>query len=467
MEKKKDHFIRNWHRSCCRRVAPMDLLSNNLGKDYEALWSSPNSTPVPFARGTVRERNVHDRGDAANALDYQMYGSLMFVAAVLDDMETDDLQLTLLLQDAEDAEDDSAQRGGDVDMLDFFLESSIVDDVLCGIFTEVLRPPVHTQRPMTMLRMHVHRRRRIIDYAPGECRDKLRFAQLDLQRLFRALNFPRNLRGKHGHIYEGEELFLLLLRKYTHDETFVSLESEFGRSNEQLCEGFAAVKLYINYAYGHLVNGLQPAPPSWSHPTGLLRWESQVAEWHRGVLHAVRVSQLPAVFGHVCCFLDGTFRPMSRPGSTGPIWDIQRVFYTRYKKGHGLTWQILSAPNGMIIDIFGPVPARHNDLYLVHASNLNARLDALLCVMCAPRSRLLLSPPSLLPLSPAPLTSCLPSHSLSLSTHTQCGSRSTPHCVWRLYLHCIQRDCRRGSWDQPPCCYPALEWEAQQSADEC
>ena len=49
----------------------------------------------------------------------------------------------------------------------------------------------------------------------------------------------------------------------------------------------------------------------------------------------------------------------------------------RYKKLHGLAFQGIGAPNGLIIDAYGPVPGHNNDLHVLNVSNALARLQTL------------------------------------------------------------------------------------------
>ena len=48
-------------------------------------------------------------------------------------------------------------------------------------------------------------------------------------------------------------------------------------------------------------------------------------------------------------FVDGTVRPIARPG------EYQRVLYNGYKRVHALKFQSVVAPNGMIANLHGPV----------------------------------------------------------------------------------------------------------------
>ena len=48
-------------------------------------------------------------------------------------------------------------------------------------------------------------------------------------------------------------------------------------------------------------------------------------------------------------FIDGTVRPISRPGNG------QRIVHNGHKRVHGLKFQSIALPNGLIGNIFGPV----------------------------------------------------------------------------------------------------------------
>lgn len=67
---------------------------------------------------------------------------------------------------------------------------------------------------------------------------------------------------------------------------------------------------------------------------------------------------------NVSGFIDGTLRRIARPGVA------QRACYNGHKKHHGLKWQNVIAPDGMIIDQWGPVEGRRGDIWLLRESDL-------------------------------------------------------------------------------------------------
>jgi hypothetical protein len=65
-------------------------------------------------------------------------------------------------------------------------------------------------------------------------------------------------------------------------------------------------------------------------------------------------------------------------GVNAARWDylMQRAFYSGWKRLHGLKHQSVVLPNGMTGDLWGPCSVRHNDLYTLRESGLNARVAA-------------------------------------------------------------------------------------------
>lgn len=83
------------------------------------------------------------------------------------------------------------------------------------------------------------------------------------------------------------------------------------------------------------------------------------------------------MFGFHDCTIIATCRPGGGPTVDGGRNDnlIQQSFYNGWKKHHGIKFQTLELPNGLCADLHGPSSFRHNDLELLHNSNLNTRLE--------------------------------------------------------------------------------------------
>ena len=71
------------------------------------------------------------------------------------------------------------------------------------------------------------------------------------------------------------------------------------------------------------------------------------------------------------CFIDGTFRACAKPTYA------QEHVYSGYYKAHGVKFQSVVAPNGLIIELFGPHPGRHPDRHMLAESRLEERMRQL------------------------------------------------------------------------------------------
>lgn len=72
-------------------------------------------------------------------------------------------------------------------------------------------------------------------------------------------------------------------------------------------------------------------------------------------------------------FIDGTVRPISRPTN----YKEQEEVYNGWKRQHALKYQIITTPDGLIADCFGPMVGRRHDLALLKECRLLDRLSSL------------------------------------------------------------------------------------------
>ena len=86
-----------------------------------------------------------------------------------------------------------------------------------------------------------------------------------------------------------------------------------------------------------------------SHSHRILEWNDSILDPHlpERYSHAITAkgSPLDNCFG----FIDGTVRPISKPGEN------QRIVCNGHKRVHGITFQSVALPNGLIGNMFGPV----------------------------------------------------------------------------------------------------------------
>lgn len=75
----------------------------------------------------------------------------------------------------------------------------------------------------------------------------------------------------------------------------------------------------------------------------------------------------------ICGYLDGTLRRNCRPEKD----EVQPELNDGHHRSHGLAYQAVQAPNGMILDAYGPAVGRRHDGYLLRISELNKHLAAI------------------------------------------------------------------------------------------
>ena len=75
----------------------------------------------------------------------------------------------------------------------------------------------------------------------------------------------------------------------------------------------------------------------------------RIMDWNPNVLSAIQLESYSDVISNIGApltncfgFVDGTVRPISRPGEN------QRMVYNGYKRVHGLKYQSVVVPNGLI-----------------------------------------------------------------------------------------------------------------------
>ena len=107
----------------------------------------------------------------------------------------------------------------------------------------------------------------------------------------------------------------------------------------------------MNFLYERRLNLFTTLNQNWFSPNNLEIFADVVH--HKG-----------APLANCWGFIDGTVRPITRPGKN------QRVLYNGHKKIHSLKFQSVVAPNGLIANLFGPVEGRKHDSGMLADSNL-------------------------------------------------------------------------------------------------
>ena len=213
----------------------------------------------------------------------------------------------------------------------------------------------------------------------------------ELQLLKRHLRLPQQFTtpDRRGFSFTGEEALLISLYHLRNGQPFTQLSEEKFGGDPRLYTYY--VREFVNHVYNKFYHKLSgDSMRQW------LPWIDSFREaiWNillDGVVN-VRLSDgtnidyqvyIPFEGFRVFGWLDDTDLPTTRPRAgiittdDQELRDVQRAFYNRYFRGHGLKAQVVHLPNGMIGSVY-ICSQRHNDNGVQNLSGLNDYLVQIL-----------------------------------------------------------------------------------------
>ena len=167
----------------------------------------------------------------------------------------------------------------------------------------------------------------------SECLAEFRFHKSHSPVLHDALQLPQFFRCQQGTICSGTEGLCIVLRRVAYPCRYSDMIQRFGRPVPELSMICNLVMDNIHQQHHHRIT-------QWND--SLLN--PALLETYADAIHQ-KGSPLPNCFG----FIDGTVRPICRPRNN------QRVVYNGHKRVHGLKFQSVALPNGMIANMYGPI----------------------------------------------------------------------------------------------------------------
>lgn len=179
-----------------------------------------------------------------------------------------------------------------------------------------------------------------------ECWTWFRFHREDIPVLVEKLQIPDVIKTKSRYVFSGREALLVCLWRLHFPCKWDAGAKFFGRGRSALSEINTYMLEYLTYGFSHLLR----MPPYYSNPATLRK--------HADAIN----SKCP--LSNVGGFIDGTLRRICRPRAG------QRACYNGHKKHHGLKWQNVIAPDGIIIDQWGPAEGRRSDIWMLRESQL-------------------------------------------------------------------------------------------------
>ena len=186
-----------------------------------------------------------------------------------------------------------------------------------------------------------------------ECKVEFRFFKNDIYLLGDVFGIPDIMKCPNGVLVDGMEALSVLLKRFAYPCRFADMIARFGRPVPQLCMITNRMMDYIFDEYSHLLADLnQP-------------WLSRDRLRHVAATIHDKGAPLENFWG----LIDGTVRPLCK------LDQNQRILYNGHKRVHGIKYQSVVAPNGLIASLFGPVEGRRHDSGMLVDSGLLQELS--------------------------------------------------------------------------------------------
>jgi nuclease HARBI1 len=212
------------------------------------------------------------------------------------------------------------------------------------------------ERPIQIYRIE-RINKRISDISDSQAENFYRFRKSDLYHLLQALRFPSIFVLDNGCVVNGEEALLIMLYRLAYPCRLIAMQEVFGIEISQISRIFNQTIKYVYTKHIYLLED------------NMLLLESRLPVLNDAIRKKVtsmyRNRLIPDRIQNVSVFLDGTQRRVSRPLGSG---NVQRNIYCGRKKIHSLAYQGVSGPDGIVYDLFGPVPGRRNDKFVLRES---------------------------------------------------------------------------------------------------
>lgn len=167
-----------------------------------------------------------------------------------------------------------------------------------------------------------------------------------------ALQLPDEFICYNGLKIDGLEGLCILLKRFAFPCRYLDMIPRFARPVPQL---FIVSNLVMNHIYDDWNHLLSNFTQPWLSPNCLEVFADAIYQ---------KCGALSNCFG----FVDGTVRPVCRPGID------QRVLYNGHKKVHAIKFQFLAVANGLVANLFGPIEGKRHDSYMLTESNLYRQL---------------------------------------------------------------------------------------------
>ncbi|XP_065067584.1 uncharacterized protein LOC135693124 [Rhopilema esculentum] len=186
-----------------------------------------------------------------------------------------------------------------------------------------------------------------------ECKGEFRFEKRDIFNLQEIFHFPEEIVTYNRIRVDTTEAICILLKRFAYPCRYMDMIPRFARPVPEICVIFNTLMRMFYEQWGFLLNSFERETLS---PVNLQRYADAVHE---------KGAPLRNCWG----FIDGTVRPISRPGIN------QRVLYNGHKRIHAIKFQSVATPDGLVAFLHGPFEGRRHDSGMLRESGLLQLLE--------------------------------------------------------------------------------------------
>lgn len=183
-----------------------------------------------------------------------------------------------------------------------------------------------------------------------EIKEQFRFNRNDIPRLCDLLGMKGEYVSPTRLRWGAEEGLCILLRRLAYPNRLADIVQRFGRSKSEL---------------SIIANSVQ----DWVIEHHLHRLQSLSQPWLDHEQFAAAVLARGAACDNVFAFIDGTLKHTCRPRKN------QKEVYSGHKRHHGLKYQAVQCPNGLVCHAYGPSLGKVHDSTMYRESGLDDLLQ--------------------------------------------------------------------------------------------
>lgn len=179
-----------------------------------------------------------------------------------------------------------------------------------------------------------------------------RFTKDDLYKLTDVLRMPDFIVCSNRTKAPAIEALCIVLRRFSYPNRLGDLSTFFKRSKAELSFICKATVNFICERHGYLLQNLNR---QWLLKHDLERYSETISA--KGSPHK-----------NCWAFIEGSVRPICRPTRNHKL-------YSDYNKVHSLKYQSVISPDGLIVNLYGPVEGQKHDSHILHESNILEELE--------------------------------------------------------------------------------------------